>query len=70
MSKIELYIVYVIAALFVYGVVVTRAYTNQRKSLRYYKRHYDAQPKSYRRRHKPTVCERVVDFLMILSPVK
>lgn len=70
MSRIVMYIIYVIAILFSYGIIVTRAYLDQRKDLRYYKRHYDGQPRKSRRMYKATACQRVIDYLMIISPIK
>jgi hypothetical protein len=70
MSKVEMYIIYIISVFFIYGVIVTRAYLDQRKDLRYYKRHYDCQPKKQRRIYRPTTCQRVIDYLMIISPIK
>jgi hypothetical protein len=70
MQKVEMHIIYVIAVFFLYGVVVTRAYLDQRKNLRYYKRHYDSLPKKHKRHYQPSVCQRVIDYLMIISPIK
>jgi hypothetical protein len=70
MPNIEMSVIYIISVFFIYGVIVTRAYLDQRKDLRYYKRHYDCQPKIHRRIYKPTTCQQVIDFLMIISPIK
>lgn len=70
MSNVEKYIVYVIATLFLYGIIATRAYIAQRRKLKWYKRHYDAQPKKAKANYKPSTCEKVIDLLIILSPIK
>lgn len=70
MTRVDMNIIYVIAIIFFYGVIVTRAYLDQRKDLRYYKRHYDALPKKCKRTYKPSACQRLVDYLMIISPIK
>jgi hypothetical protein len=70
MQKNEMLIIYLIVALFCYGVIVTRAYLDQRKDLRYYKRHYDATPRKTKRIYRATLCQQVIDYLMIISPIK
>jgi hypothetical protein len=70
MSAIELYTKITFGAFVLYSLLLTRAYLDQRSDLKYYKRHYDATPKTHKRVYKPSRYQRLVDAIITLSPIK
>lgn len=70
MSFDEIYIRYYAVILTIFCLVLVRANLDDRKLLRWYKRQFDKAPRAYRPVIKTSVCQKIVNMLLQLSPLK